>query len=369
MITSVQLTNFKCFEESTLRLGALTLLTGLNGTGKSTLIQALLLVRQSVEAGLVHSGEVVLNGELITLGTAQDVLFSGALEDAIAVKIVEDDGGFISLRALYSDPYADTLTVADYEESESQFAAVQPLYYLPAERIGPRRIYEISGRTTKERRMVGSAGTLAVAVLDEHWSRPVRESLRHDSTEGETLLQQASAWLGEISPGAQIETNAFKEVSRVALRIGFEQEGAVRRTYSAINVGFGLSYVLSIIVAILVADRNSLILVENPEAHLHPRGQSAMGALCARAAAAGIQIVVESHSDHLLNGIRLAVKDGIIRPDAAAIHYFERRKRGDVLVHTTVTPEIDTDGRINRWPRGFFDEYARSLDALMDIDE
>ncbi|MEO8974038.1 MAG: AAA family ATPase, partial [Ktedonobacteraceae bacterium] len=83
MITSLQLQNFKCFENQVLAFKPLTLLSGLNGTGKSSVIQSLLLLRQSYQQGLLENGRLALNGDLIHIGTAQDALYEGAKDNKI----------------------------------------------------------------------------------------------------------------------------------------------------------------------------------------------------------------------------------------------------------------------------------------------
>lgn len=88
------------------------------------------------------------------------------------------------------------------------------------------------------------------------------------------------------------------------------------------NVGFGLTQLFPIIVAILAAREGDIILIENPEVHLHPKAQQDVGTLLARVAASGVQVVVETHSDHVLNGVRLAVKSKSIVPADVAIHFF-----------------------------------------------
>jgi predicted ATPase len=124
------------------------------------------------------------------------------------------------------------------------------------------------------------------------------------------------------------------------------------------------------VTALLSSQPGSLLLLENPEAHLHPQGQVKMGELMARAANAGVQIICETHSDHILNGIRLASK-GVpetakIDPANVALHFFQRSK--EVINKPSVeilTPELDEEGRLDFWPEGFFDEWGKSLDKLL----
>ena len=134
--------------------------------------------------------------------------------------------------------------------------------------------------------------------------------------------------------------------------------------YRPTNVGFGLTYSLPIIVACLSTSEGACILLENPEAHIHPQGQVALGRLMSLTAATGVQVIVETHSDHILNGIRVAVKEGVLRPDQATVHFFKRDH--DTGTAEVDTPRINPQGRLSFWPDGFFDQWDKSLDALLD---
>jgi predicted ATPase len=114
---------------------------------------------------------------------------------------------------------------------------------------------------------------------------------------------------------------------------------------------------------LLAAKPGSLLLLENPEAHLHPRGQVYIGDLMARAANCGVQVIVETHSDHILNGIRLAVHGGVIPYPDVRLYYFDRAN--DQMGSSVVSPQIDRNGRIDDWPDGFFDEMDNSLAILL----
>lgn len=127
------------------------------------------------------------------------------------------------------------------------------------------------------------------------------------------------------------------------------------------NVGFGLTQLFPILVALLAARPGSLLIVENPEVHLHPQAQQAIGFLLARVAASGVQVVVETHSDHVLNGVRLAGKAAAIRAEDVAIYFFGRSATGITLE----APTMDADGRLDIWPTGFFDQFDRALSELL----
>jgi predicted ATPase len=130
------------------------------------------------------------------------------------------------------------------------------------------------------------------------------------------------------------------------------------------NVGFGLTYVLPVVTAVLFASPGDLLIIENPESHLHPQGQARLGKLFAQSAEQGVQLFIETHSDHVLNGVRVATKQQLISPEKVGIFFFERYLADE---HRTeiIQPIIDENGRINKWPPGFFDEWDNQLDELL----
>ena len=115
----------------------------------------------------------------------------------------------------------------------------------------------------------------------------------------------------------------------------------------------------------LCSKPGDLIIIENPESHLHPSGQSLIGKLIALASENGVQIAIETHSDHIINGIRAAVKNKDLASDNVII-YFLSRDLNSVEHCTNVEKiEINQNGKIDHWPEGFFDEWDKSLNILL----
>ena len=125
-----------------------------------------------------------------------------------------------------------------------------------------------------------------------------------------------------------------------------------------VNTGFGYVQVLPIVAAALAAEKGDVLLIENPEVHLHPGGQSMMGMFLSEVAAAGVQVILETHSDHVLNGIRRSVKASEISADDVELYYFRPRESGK---EQAVNPHIDSSGNIDQWPEGFFDQTDKDL--------
>lgn len=179
----------------------------------------------------------------------------------------------------------------------------------------------------------------------------------HPRAHGCTLRAQVDAWLSELFPGAKarVERVAPDVPPQVFFSLGKSSPWA-----SSKNVGFGLTYAFPMLVALLTKGQGSIIVVDSAEWHLHPRAQSAVGRLLGQMAGAGLQIFVETHSDHLLNGVRLAVRDSLVRPHEVTLHFFGQ----DGVVGRVTTLEVDRNGAVSDWPEGFFDQAENDLALL-----
>jgi len=156
----------------------------------------------------------------------------------------------------------------------------------------------------------------------------------------------------------------IRGIDSVRLGIKFETNMGFTNDFSPANTGFGILYVLPVIVSLLKAEPDSIILMENPESHLHPKGQSAIGRLMALAAQNGVQIFCESHSDHIINGARVAIKESMLEKDKLAIYYFDRKLNDE---HKTRITEIfvDSKGELSAYPDGLLDEWNNLLMKLI----
>lgn len=378
MITSLRLINFKPFASQLLEFKKVTLFSGLNSTGKSSVMQSFLLLRQSYQQGLLPGKGLALNGDLVNVGTARDALFEGAKEDLIAFDIVWENNS----EGIWCFKYNQEVDVLNIllEQATSEVYKYNlfgnNFHYLQAERIGPRPFNEMSDYQVRQLGQLGIKGEYAAHFLAINGRKVIpNSSLSHPEVKLKTqrekeqstaksmdLIDQVEAWMGEISPGTRLKIDAKSDVDLMSFQYSYGDSNPYRAT----NVGFGISYTLPIIVAALASTPGTIILIENPEAHLHPKGQVKMGQLLALAASGGVQVVIETHSDHVLNGIRLAVHGGKIDPKDVQLHYFQRQNKEGQAVTEVISPKIDRNGRIDRWPDGFFDEWDNSLEILLE---
>ncbi|MBI4645991.1 MAG: AAA family ATPase [Bacteroidia bacterium] len=166
---------------------------------------------------------------------------------------------------------------------------------------------------------------------------PIKE-LAHPNQPVLLLEQQINAWLNEISPNIWVKSIYHQiDKTKIIPLFGYYSGGGdfEKKPFKAKNIGFGISYVFSVVMAILTAQKDDLVIIENPESHLHPKGQSKLAELSAIAAQNGVQIFLETHSDHILNGVRVAVKEHNINNDCGInndlvnIFYFDKHKEED----------------------------------------
>lgn len=391
-LSAIELKNFKCFREQRIDLGMLTVLSGLNGVGKSSVIQALLLLRQSLTGNRIQR-RLRLSGDLVDLGTGADVLFDLADEDELAFVLefggarrseyaytYSREGDRLSLRSgrqrmsrstreSYRNDDGEWLEVNSLNQSQNSFGLFRSFFsnkgfqYLAAERYGPRKSLPWSEEQVAMRSL-GPQGEHVLAYLAEYGAQTLDEGDPRVRDRGitQTVEGQVSAWLQETSPGANLEISEMREIDALSARYSFRRSGDVAsKPFRATNVGFGVSYALPVLTALIGAEPGDFVIIENPEAHLHPRGQTKMGELAARAAAAGVQVVIETHSDHFLDGVRLDIRRGKSISDTTKIHFFTR----DGAESHVSSPKLQRDGSISDWPKGFFDEKDENLLGLL----
>ena len=363
MIAKIKLSNFKCFENLELELSKVNILSGINGVGKSTIIQSILLLRQSYQKESLN--KICLNGKYVLLGDGTDVLYEKAEQDYIKFEIFNEDGDRLECYAEI-EAKNDNFICQNNLTSNMNFAFLDnKCIYLNALRIAPRKFYQMEPVKELKSKEYGIDGEFALQYLKQYGDEIIVEKAMVVQTlEKSTLMNEVRYWMQQITPSVEINVELNDALDISELRYEFVEGRYKTKSYRAINVGFGLTYVLPVVVAILSAKPGELVIVENPEAHLHPAGQTKMGELIALAGAAGIQVIVETHSDHVVNGLRRIVKEGNIRPKDTKLMFFYKDEE-DNYKHKVVTPEIQKDGRLNYWPMGFFDEWDKALYELM----
>ena len=350
MLTRIDLHHFKCFELLRLPLAPLTLLTGLNASGKSSVLQTLALLNQTIHER-ESSTRLILHGRVVQLGTTADLVDEETSKDTFGISLDSNEKVFewvfcgnrhetsmvvkrvsVNGEAIHDPQLLHCmLPIDDADQAIRTLAhSLRDLTYITAERIPPQDTYPLGDPHMNN--CVGPRGEHAISIL--HWreNEPVSDELILSEFPG-ILLRQFEGRMRTLFPGFRINLQLVNNSLALGLRIL-----DTTRFHHPTHTGFGLTQILPIVVAILAANRGDIIMIENPEIHLHPAGQALVGQFMADAAGAGIQLLVETHSDHVLNGVRRAVKDSRISADQVAIHFFRPRSEGLTQV---LSPIID----------------------------
>lgn len=367
MITYLQIENFKSLRRVSLPLRKLNLIFGMNGMGKSSVIQTLLLLRQSYwENKKTDLNKLYINGELIKLGNVRDVYCQSAEEDYMRFLLKYSSGMEHDL--VYDGLNQNPNNIATMSRENDMSNCRESLFgrdcfYLGAEHIGPRVDYKMERWDMSSAAALGTTGNYIVPFLALNGeSFRVPECLCHEEAKSDRLLDQISAWMSCISPGVNLSAlmTSGQESARLYLKYKGEKLNSI--DMSPVNVGFGIPYVLPLITELLIANENTLLMVENPESHLHPKGQTAIAKLLAKVAANGSQIICESHSDHIINGIRVAVRKKELSPEDSAVYFFEK----NINQETKVCPiDMDAKGNFSEYPAGLLDEWGLSMAELL----
>lgn len=368
MINYVQVENFKSIKKLALPLENLNLFFGMNGMGKSSVIQALLLLRQSFwenhKSGLDY---LYTNGDMIQLGTGKDIFCQSGASDIIRFYIQYSNNVKYDCQYKYEleEPDSDQLERIGAEKREDYGVSLfsEQFSYLGAEHLGPRKQYSIENWKKNGIVKLGTTGEFVVPFLaleGEKIRIPDEMCLKTGKTN--RLIDQVSAWMAEISPGIRISAELLPTIEKAKLAISYSGDRLVSDAFLPVNVGFGIPYVLPLIVELLISNRDSLLLIENPESHLHPKGQTMIAKLISLAAAHGCQIICESHSDHVINGVRVAVKKGQISSKKVGVSFFSKNSDQETKVDNIY---VDNKGNLSGYPAGLLDEWGILMTELI----
>lgn len=364
MISKININNFKALKDISIEISPLNIFTGLNGMGKSTVLQTLLLARQSRSS---EGKELKLNDDsFVQLGTFEEVFCEAPKDNKFKLNIDWNNKESLIFETSYQSSLKDEKVIQN--EVETKFPVEQALFqndafvYLSSDRIIPADTYQTNDTFVKNHQL-GLRGEFAPHFYqrNKNVEIPIKELVFDEQDKVCTLEVQVNNWLNIISPGVKIHTEIQNGL--VVLKYSYSTKDDETSKFRAKNAGFGLTYVFSILVALLSAKKGDLIIIENPEANIHPKGQTELARLMALAAKNGVQIFCETHSDHIIYGSRIAIKEGAINKDDVKIYYIDRDEN-EHFSHAHWI-EIDDFGRMERKVRKYFDEFESHLNQLM----
>lgn len=326
-----------------------TILTGINAAGKSSIIQALLLYNQAAEKGdhIVLDVNEILG---IDVGSPKNLVSQNAKELKNADFCISVDEHAIDFRI-------DKDSALNVYASRIDDAEPTPIWYLNAERLGPRMSYRAGG---EENMKPDGSNTVYLMEHADSLGLQVPEGLIVNDLSNR-FSYQVECWMNLIMGNVQLATKveADKALAELKIKNDFVQNPVIPTL-----TGFGISYELSVVVAglWLAAKGKGILIVENPEAHLHPSAQSAVGKFLAMIATTGVQVIVETHSEHIVDGARIQMY-GLEKNDQFLVNYLTHQ--GDEMQIMQLF--IEENGELSEWPEGFFDQKQADLRELFKL--
>lgn len=362
MLKNLHIKNFKSIDDEQILLSNFTLLAGSNCSGKSSVIQALLLLAHNIDKKeqILNKQASPINSYKVSLGEFSEI--RNRNKNAKEILIETNQGDYAAKTRISLDSKLDVIadTQVDPLFEEIFNSKNRKIHYLSANRIGVQDLYN---KNINNFDKYGMLGEFAIDYLNSHRSEPLSSNLIKDDS-SPTLSTQVDYWLQYIL-NTNIETEAIIGSDKIKTKFKINNGKKISDSVRPKNIGSGLSYIISIIIMCLSSIKDDILIIENPEIHLHPKAQSLLTEFFVFIANAGIQLIIETHSDHIFNGIRKGIFKKQISKEKIAVNFF---KIDDKTLNTIYTPIEFTDtGRVNNIPNGLFDQFDEDLNVLLGI--
>ncbi len=378
MIREIAIRNFKSIKELMMKCSALTLLIGNNSSGKSTIHQALLILAQNV--GKTEG----LNGSLVKLGSFEENRCCYVQDKEMGIAVLDEENDAINQKMVrvpeanqikvttkmknigskeQSDKAPEASQVKSTKENERLIRKWNHVFdikerniqYLSCHRIGPENLYQ---KNMELEDVIGVNGEYAVSYLNNHGSELVPEKLRKGASDF-TLLGQVNWWLKDIA-GVEISLEEIQGADMV--KASYRMGG--RAKIRPVNIGSGVSYLLSILIMCLSAPEKGIIVIENPEIHLHPSAQSKVCSFLYFTAESGRQLFIESHSDHIFNGFCAGMAREEMDKEKISIQFVSLN---DEYVTEAMQVEIGEYGNIRNQKKDLFDQFDIDMNKMIGL--
>lgn len=354
MLESLHIQGFKCFDSVEISLRRINIFSGTNSSGKSSAIQAFLLLCNNA----MKNSSSPLNGMWLRLGTFDEC--RNHRINARTFRVGAVSGTEIFQAEFYSandDTNDVVVSFTDESPTIENLISIEErhVYYLPANRIGPEDSYP---RNFDRVNFLGNKAEFIIDFLYKNRKKEVSSSLIAD-TASVTLEYQVNFWLGKLfGINNTIRDLGLSNSLSVELSLG---NGKPVRPY---HMGSGVSFAIGVLVSCLSASPDDIVVIENPEIHLHPKAQSDLTEFLCFVANAGIQVILETHSDHVFNGIRKSIVQKEIANTDVAVHFFQLDENS--LSKNTVIA-LNEHGRIMTHIKGLFDQFDDDLDQILGL--
>ncbi len=351
MISKLSIKNYKSIYELDVDCNDVNIFIGTNSAGKSSVIQSFLLTSQ-----LLTTNEG-LNGALVSVGEYEDAFCRYSADDNFSFTVTNECGDNRVARVIKSSD--GRYSVKNSPDNNSLVAdldyASGNLQYLSCDRIGPKNLYEKNMSLIDT---LGKEGEYAIAYLNRHASDTIEEPMCRELGDL-TLLGQVNWWLDYIT-GTQIKTEKVLGTDYVRASYRMNEISNVRPN----NIGAGISYIISVLIMGLSAKRDSNLIIENPEIHLHPSAQSKVCEFLYYIASNGRRVFVETHSDHIFNGFRVGISRGDMNKDKINLNFLYLENGLTKLERV----DVGKNGRIMNQRKNLFDQFDIDLNRMLGLE-
>ena len=329
MINNLKINQFKCLGDENLIFKNLTILTGLNSAGKSSVIQSILLMSH------YFGDKKFLSENLLDFTNNRNKYLNAK---AFSIEI---DGICLTKNIEATNPQGNL----------PHFTIEQDIFHVDANRLGPEELALYSSENK-----IGKQGEFIFSYYEQNKSNVIEKSLIK-SANSDTLQGNLDYWLSYILD-CEVELSTERvATSHVKVSYQFNKLPAI----SPESLGAGTSYVAKILIVCLLAKKGNILLIENPEIHLHPKAQAKLGEFFAFIANNGVQVVLETHCEHLINQIRYEVYKNNIND--VVIYYKEDSRKPFEKIEMDGTGHFIRENKEDRnnFPTGFFNSTLKEL--------
>lgn len=350
MLEQFNIYGFKSFRSCEIRLSNLNLFSGANSAGKSSAIQALLTMLDNLQLASGKRKIVARHTRLAAFNEVRNYITNAKSYD---VGIIVDGKTVNMYFTPGDDAFQKTDVTQDGDMENYPYGALcENVFYLPAIRVG--ELNKSSINTNADSNLLGLQGEY---IIDFYYNR--HKDLMSDDLvfykATKTLEAQVNYWLNKLT-GYELVV----EMDGSSYRVKFVTPSG--KQLLPYHVGTGISFIAEIIIVSLSAPTNGLIIIENPEIHLHPSAQADMIDFLAEIAKTGRQIIIESHSDHFFNGIRRLLHCGGLPLADVSVYHFTREKDG---LTTAIPVPLSQYGGIKDYIPGMFEQFDKDIDDIL----
>ncbi len=350
MLTKLKIDNFKCFLNAEMELQALNMLVGVNSSGKSSAIQALRLCLDN--AGKPQGKETLMTSKDKRTGRFSELGSLLTTDKTFVIELTTDAGQLKTAYTFGDDARTITMvTVKSEPEVLAAGLAEMPVFYLPANRDSAKDAFPMN---LEAETVIGTNGEYVIDYYSHHSGNVLDDAVIYDKSlttlEGQVnyWLRQLTGYTLKVEPQGNTFVVTYKNIS-----------GRELRPY---HVGTGVSFIAAMLIVCLSMSEDGLVIIENPEIHLHPKAQAVAMDFFSMIARSGRQMLIETHSDHLFNGVRRQIAQKQLRKEDAAIYFFKIQESQESV---PVRIELTDRGRMTKYEKGLFDQFDEDLDAML----